>query len=208
MAAAILAAPAAADALTFTDVTDSAGLATTHGYATAGMYLEPGIVAGGVAAADYDRDGYPDLFVVRGDLGPAHLFRNRGDGTFTDVAEQAGVAVGPGRYSSATFGDVDGDGWRDLIVVGFDGTQPVLLRNRGDGTFEDITAGSGLLLPQLHSFSMPGRGCRARSDRRPTRRRSKYWRAARPIPPHCPEAAGRSFARTLSSGTPRQPARG
>ncbi|MFN8603518.1 MAG: CRTAC1 family protein [Candidatus Binatia bacterium] len=153
MAAAILAAPAAADALTFTDVTDSAGLATTHGYATAGMYLEPGIVAGGVAAADYDRDGYPDLFVVRGDLGPAHLFRNRGDGTFTDVAEQAGVAVGPGRYSSATFGDVDGDGWRDLIVVGFDGTQPVLLRNRGDGTFEDITAGSGLLLPQLHSFS-------------------------------------------------------
>ena len=143
----------AARALTFSDVTDAAGLATSHGYTPAGVHGEPGIVAGGVAAGDYDKDGFPDLFLVRGDHGPAQLFRNRGDGTFVDVASQAGVALAPGRYSSATFADVNGDGWRDLIVVGFDGMQPVLFRNRGDGTFEDVTAASGLLLPELHSFS-------------------------------------------------------
>lgn len=142
-----------AHALSFTDVTESAGLATTHGYSYAGLYLEPGVVAGGVAAADYDKDGFVDLFLVRGDAGPAQLFRNQGDGTFSDVAESAGVAVGPGRYSSATFADVDGDGWRDLLVVGFDGMQPVLLRNQGNGTFVDVTSASGLQLPGLHSFS-------------------------------------------------------
>jgi hypothetical protein len=151
--AVLLVSATAARALTFTDVTEAAGLGTSHGYSYAGIYLEPGIVAGGVAAGDYDKDGFADLYLVRGDHGPAQLFRNLGDGTFVDVAAQAGVALAPGRYSSATFADVDGDGWRDLIVVGFDGTQPVLFRNRGDTTFDDVTAGSGLLLPELHSFS-------------------------------------------------------
>ena len=146
---------ARAQALSFTDVTEAAGLATTHGYFEENVYVyvEPGVVAGGVAASDFDKDGFVDLFLVRGDLGPAHLFRNQGDGTFADVATSAGVDLAPGRYSSATFADVDGDGWRDLIVVGFGGTQPVLFHNQGNGTFADVTATSGLVLPGLHSFS-------------------------------------------------------
>ena len=71
------------------------------------------MVAGGVAAGDYDRDGFVDLFVVRGDFGPAQLFRNQGDGTFADVAAPAGVDRGragtrarPSPTSTATAGAI------------------------------------------------------------------------------------------------------
>jgi len=142
-----------ARALTFTDVTTAAGLATTHSHQPLVPDREPRQVAGGVAAGDYDRDGFVDLFVVRGEAGAAKLFRNRGDGTFTDVAASAGVAIGPGLHASGTFADVDGDGWLDLLVVGFSGTQPVLLRNLGNGTFGNVTATAGVVLPGLHAFS-------------------------------------------------------
>lgn len=145
--------PARAVALHFTDVTAAAGLATTHGYASEGAYGEPGVIAGGVAAGDYDRDGFVDLFVIRGMLGKAQLFQNRGDGTFADVTAASGIDVGPGLHASATFADVDGDPWLDLLVVGFAGTQPALWRNLGDGTFVDATAGAGLTLPGAHTFS-------------------------------------------------------
>jgi len=142
-----------AHALSFTDVTAAAGLATTHGYAHEAAWGEPGIIAGGVAAGDYDGDGFVDLFVVRGQHGAAQLFRNTGHGTFADVAATAGITVGPGLHSSATFADVDGDGWLDLLVLGFESTWPILWHNEGDGTFSDVTAGSGLTLPGEHTFS-------------------------------------------------------
>ena len=93
-----------------------AGLAYAHGYTVPlmdelGSYDDRRAVAGGVAAGDYDRDGWVDLFVVRGDIGPNLLFRNRGDGTFEEVGAAAGVALGgrcgsgrPSPTSTATAG--------------------------------------------------------------------------------------------------------
>src|ERR1700675_135980 len=88
---------------TFTDVTEIAGVAG-GGY---GM---------GVAIGDYDRDGFPDLFVSQ--YGRSILYHNNGDGTFTDVTEKAGVAA-PGWASSAVWFDYDNDGLLDLFVCNF-----------------------------------------------------------------------------------------
>src|SRR5208282_828963 len=69
-----------------------------------------------VAVADYDNDGWPDLYVTN--YGKNRLYHNNHDGTFTDVAEQAGVALGTWS-TGATFGDYDGDGRLDLFVAGY-----------------------------------------------------------------------------------------
>lgn len=70
----------------------------------------------GCAIADYNNDGWPDIYVTN--YGNNRLYRNNHDGTFTDVAEQAGVAVGTWS-TGATFGDYDGDGRLDLFVAGY-----------------------------------------------------------------------------------------
>jgi hypothetical protein len=102
---------------TFTDVTDKAGVANERwGY--------------GCAVADYDRDGWPDLFVSN--YGKNRLFHNNHDGTFTDMAEKAGVELGTWS-TGATFGDYDGDGRPDLFVAGyihFDFTHPPISGSR------------------------------------------------------------------------------
>ena len=139
----------------FSDVTESAGLAN----AGAGNY------GMGVAVGDYDNDGYPDLFVTS--YGKNILYHNNGDGTFTDVTAKAGVAGG-GWSVSAGFFDFDNDGHLDLFVTRymewdtrrsktcggawrtycppaeFPGTTNLLYRNRGNGTFEDISERSGI----------------------------------------------------------------
>ena len=135
---------------------------------TAGSGLGGGAYGMGVAAGDVDNDGRVDLY--RTALGPNQLFRNNGDGTFTDVTGQAGV--GDPRWSvSASFADLDRDGWLDLYVGNYldhrvDAPQPEcftrtgerdycgpsafasvpdrLYRNRGDGTFVDVSAMSGV----------------------------------------------------------------
>ena len=91
---------------------------------------EPQKAAGGVAAGDFDNDGRADLYLVAGPVGRNMLFRNRGDGTFTDVAEAAGVAIAGVSGSGPLFFDYDGDGWLDLFVGAY-GDAPVLFRNRG-----------------------------------------------------------------------------
>jgi hypothetical protein len=95
---------------------------------------------GGIAAADYDNDGFYDLFIPDGVA--SRLLRNRGDGTFEDVTEKAGLG-GLDGVSAAVFGDYDNDGWKDLFVSRtFRPNQ--LFHNNGDGTFTDVTARSGL----------------------------------------------------------------
>jgi hypothetical protein len=140
---------------TFTDVTKKAG-------------VSGGGFGQGVAAGDYDRDGFPDLYVTQ--YGRSILFHNNGDGTFSDVTEKAGVAA-PGWASSAVWFDYDNDGLLDLFVCQFaefskelnkpcgvhdDGKrhycipkvyQPMpswLFRNNGDGTFTDVSKAAGI----------------------------------------------------------------
>ena len=134
----------------FTDVTQAAGLAK----AGAGNY------GMGVAVGDYDNDGYADLYVTS--YGKNILYHNNGDGTFTDVTAKAGVAAG-GWSCSAGFFDYNNDGRLDLFVTRymewdtthsricggvfqtycppgvFPATTNILYRNRGDGTFEDVS---------------------------------------------------------------------
>ena len=138
----------------FRDVTDETGVGDT------GFGL-------GVTVADFDNDGFPDLFV--NNFGPNVLYRNNGDGTFTDVTEQAGVP-GDGQVGAgAAFLDIDANGNLDLYVANYvkftietniSQTQeghPVyvgprsypfepdlLYRNNGDGTFTDISELSGI----------------------------------------------------------------
>jgi hypothetical protein len=134
-------------AWSFTDVTQAAGFNYTHGYSgsTTGTTRDLAVLAGGgVAAGDYDRDGWPDLYVTRGTLGANLLFRNGGDGTFIEAGANAGVALQGKFNAGATFADVDGDAFPDLFVAGFNDTPSTLFHNNGDGSFTDITAESGL----------------------------------------------------------------
>jgi enediyne biosynthesis protein E4 len=103
---------------TFTDVTEKAGVANERwGF--------------GVAVADYDNDGWPDIYVAN--YGKNRLYHNNHDGTFTDVAEKAGVALG-GWSTGPTWGDYDRDGLLDLFVPGYvkyDLDHPVIAGQRG-----------------------------------------------------------------------------
>jgi hypothetical protein len=103
-----------------------------------------GDTAGGVGCADYDRDGDLDIYWKNadGEIENA-LFRNEGNWTFTDVTASSGTAVQStlresNAQGSPNWTDVDQDGWIDLLVTN-EGDSKVLLRNKGDGSFEDIT---------------------------------------------------------------------
>jgi hypothetical protein len=107
-------------------------------------------LAGGVAIEDFDRDGFLDVFVSTADPeGQLRYWRGAGDGTFMERTEEAGI-VGQLGGLNMVHADYDGDGWRDLLVLrggwlGTYGRMPKsLLRNRGDGTFQDVTARAGL----------------------------------------------------------------
>lgn len=139
----------------FTDVTEQSGLANA-GDGNYGM---------GVAVGDYDNDGFSDLYVTS--YGKNILYHNNGDGTFSDVTAEAGVAAG-GWSVSAGFLDYDNDGKLDLFVTRymewdtkhsktcggewhtycppeeFPATTSILYHNKGDGTFEDVSQKSGI----------------------------------------------------------------
>ena len=138
---------------TFTDHAEKAGIATPH----------RGV---GIAVGDYDSDGWIDIFVTS--LGPSDIFismpgyhllyHNNGDGTFTDRAEEAGVNfTSPAKPDGmgACFGDYDLDGDLDLFVTawtpGIGGN--VLLQNKGDGTFTDVTEPAGVLNDSIWGFT-------------------------------------------------------
>ncbi len=140
---------------TFTDVTKAAG-------------LDIELYGMGVAAADYNNDGFPDIFISC--VGQSRLFRNTGKGTFLDVTKTSGLLGKHGFSTSALWFDYDRDGLLDLFVCNYvrwspeqdvfcslDGTHKSyctpeayrgdtcwLFHNRGNGTFEDVTATSGI----------------------------------------------------------------
>ena len=141
---------------TFTDVTDKAGVAGGREF---GM---------GCAIADYDNDGYADILVTA--YGRCTLYRNNGNGTFTDVTDKAGVAA-PGWTTSAVWFDYDNDGRLDLMLCSFvqfslannvfcgdnklgkrfyciprvfKPTPSLLYHNNGDGTFTEVSAGTDI----------------------------------------------------------------
>jgi enediyne biosynthesis protein E4 len=146
---------------TFTDVTERAGVGGDGHYGQ------------GVAVADYDNDGYPDLYVTG--YGRAILYHNNGDGTFTDVTAKAGVADEGGWSTSAGWFDYDKDGWLDLVVTNYiewtpktniwcgehrpgyrsychpgnyKGQKTKLYHNNHDGTFTDVSDASGVGKPE------------------------------------------------------------
>lgn len=103
-------------------------------------------VGAAAAAADYDGDGAPDLYVVNsGRNDRNHLFHNRGDGTFEDVTDRAGVGCTNrlGGCMHAIWGDINNDGHPDLYVVKW-GEANTLFLNRGDGTFADVSRQAGV----------------------------------------------------------------
>jgi hypothetical protein len=115
-------------------------------------------MAGGVAVFDYNNDGLLDIFFTNGAAIPSleksdasysnRLFRNNGDGTFTDETEKAGL-MGIGYSMGVAAGDYDNDGFVDLYVTGVNRNQ--LFHNNGNGTFTDVTekAGVGGIVPKL-----------------------------------------------------------
>jgi hypothetical protein len=140
---------------TFSDITKAAG-------------LDVELYGMGVAVADYDNDGFPDIFISC--VGQSRLFHNTGKGVFTDVTQKAGLLNKRGFSTSALWFDYDRDGLLDLFVCNYvrwsadhdvfcslDGKNKSyctpeayrgdtcwLLHNRGDGTFEDVTSTSGI----------------------------------------------------------------
>lgn len=123
----------------FTDNSTAAGMTSAHRLRFSPIYTPVEKVAGGAAVGDYDGDGDLDIYVELGDADANALFRNRGDGTFEDVAAEAGVALPGHSGSGALFVDVDGDGRLDLIVPGIEHSSTHLFRNVGGGRFEDIS---------------------------------------------------------------------
>ena len=133
----------------FTDVAARSGLKFAHDRGATPAHQLPETMGSGVAWLDYDNDGWMDLYVVQSGPFPPdgspraqdRLYRNNGDGTFTDVTVKAGLkdaAYGMG----AAAADYDNDGFTDIFVTNFGAN--TLYRNNGDGTFTDVTAKAGV----------------------------------------------------------------
>ena len=140
--------------IVFQDVSEKAGLTRwRHVMGTPETKFILETVGSGVALLDYDNDGWLDIYLVNGSTydalsgktSPPHaaLFHNNHDGTFTDVAQQAGVTNDRWGFGVAV-GDYDNDGWPDLYVTNFGKNR--LYHNNHDGTFTDVAEKAGVTL--------------------------------------------------------------
>jgi enediyne biosynthesis protein E4 len=115
--------------------------------AVSGILKTPGTYGLGVLVSDFDDDGWPDIYVANDSTSSA-LYRNNHDGTFTDIAIEAGVAYSPDGKPQAGMGvaaaDYDADGRMDIVKTNFAGDTSSLYRNLGNNVFEDMTMQSGL----------------------------------------------------------------
>jgi len=157
------AAPTAAAETRFVDAAPQAGLTVrvVNGGEKSKRYIWES-TGSGIAAIDYDRDGYSDLFILNGSTLEGfprgaepinHLYHNNQDGSFTDVTERAGLRHS-GWAHGVCVGDYDNDGFDDLFVTYY-GQSNVLYHNNGNGTFTDVTKAAGLDNPD-HNW---GTGC-------------------------------------------------
>ena len=150
---------ASPDRITFEDLIDASGIKFQLKNSISPQRYSIETMLGGVAVFDYNNDGLLDIFFTNGAAIPSleksdpsyynRLYRNNGDGTFTDVTEQAGVR-GVGYSMGVAAGDYDNDGFVDLYIVGVNRNQ--LLHNNGDGTFTDVTDKAGV------AGTVPGMG--------------------------------------------------
>ncbi len=140
-------------AVWFKDTTSDAGIVFRHRNGNTGRKYLPEIMSGGACALDFDVDGRVDLFLVQSGPVPgdpranavfgavadrrSRLFRNTGGGVFVDVTETARIPDAPGYGCGAVSADYDNDGFPDIFIAALG--RNTLLRNRGDGTFEDVT---------------------------------------------------------------------
>ncbi len=137
----------------FRDATRETGIMFQHFHGERTSQL-PEDMGSGAAWADYNNDGWEDLFVANEagplsmernelDLSPAHssLYHNNGDGTFTEISEKAGVNL-RGTAIAVAWGDYDNDTWPDLIVTNYGENK--LFRNNGNGTFDDVSSKTGI----------------------------------------------------------------
>jgi len=138
------------DSVRFVDAASESGVHFTHENGASPEKYLPETMSGGVVLFDYDNDGWLDILFVNGgsftdkeraSLARHRLFHNKGDGTFIDATEQAGLATS-GYGMGACSADYDNDGWPDLYITSVGGDR--LYRNTGANTFVDVTARAGI----------------------------------------------------------------
>jgi enediyne biosynthesis protein E4 len=137
--------------VTFTDVARTAGLAFIHDNAPSAEKYLIETMGSGCGWIDYDQNGLLDVYLVNGAATRLYtpkrplrgaLYRNNGDGSFTDVTERAGVGAEGLFGMGVAVGDYDNNGFPDLFVLGYG--RCILYHNNGDGTFSDVTSRAGV----------------------------------------------------------------
>jgi hypothetical protein len=140
-----------ASAVTFVDVAHSAGITFRHDNAPSPDKYLIETMGSGCGWIDYDQNGLLDFYMLNGAATrvytPAQslrstLYRNNGDGTFTDVTAKAGVGAEGLFGMGVAVGDYDNDGFPDMLVLGYG--RCILYHNNGDGTFTDVTTRAGV----------------------------------------------------------------
>lgn len=133
----------------FDDITERSGLNFIHDVGPLGSYRFPQIMGSGAAMLDYDRDGRLDIYLIQNaGQDPKvtnRLFHQEPDGTFRDVSEGSGLDVS-GYGMGVAVGDVNNDGYPDVLVTEYGGVR--LFLNNGNGTFREVTKEAGLAEPR------------------------------------------------------------